>query len=118
MSKDADILSALVPDRSPESSGYDPEEPVSAPDPSHHWIAGGRWSQCRICGVRAHWPAAQRRCGVRSRRKGPGVPLGEWLEELVADAQRFRTWWLEHFPDRVVPTVPEWWAEFWEWRRG
>ena len=95
-----------------------PDGARPAPHESHTWRqVEDRWRECRLCGVRQHWPGAADRCSRPTSGRRKIDDIDAW-NALVSDLERFFAWWLarEDTPDNL-PSVEEWLANFMEWRR-
>lgn len=100
----------------------DPGEPLD-PHESHDMIARPRWHECRTCGQRDYWPGVQEACsrpgkGPKTKKdQGEPVTLRRALEVLAADVAAFGLWWIGRDLGDLRPSLDEWVAEFFEWRR-
>jgi len=97
-------------------SEHDPEQPLSEPHDSHEWVQADRWAECSVCGMRDYYPGGSEPC--------PGVPkhdqlitIDQALDLLAADLVRFREWWRVKGLETERPSMAEWAAEWFEWRR-
>lgn len=99
------------PDPSPE---YDPDTPLDI-DPSHDWVLGTRWCECSRCAVRDYFPAAKEPCKVLDRSKSKSISKSEARISLINELRRFFDWWPH---DEYLPSLADWAAEWFEWRRS
>jgi hypothetical protein len=112
-----------------DQPGYEPspapdvDAPVDVHD-SHDWILLPRWNECKRCRVRDYWPGAAEACpntGKKPGKKDPEivpVSLSAALTILSRDVIAFGVWWLGRDLGDLRPTIEEWAAEFFEWRRA
>jgi hypothetical protein len=92
----------------------DPEHPFEI-HASHHAIDGA----CIVCGAPDYWPLITKPCaGSVPSARARSVTASEAARVLRAEWHRFSVWWSEmQFPERL-PTAAEWFAEWFEWRKG
>lgn len=89
----------------------DPEHPFEIHE-SHHAIEGA----CIVCGAVDYWPLISKPCkGARPSRKGSSATDAARL--LRVEWHRFATWWSEREHPEILPSISEWFAEWFEWRK-
>lgn len=91
----------------------DPDQPREIHE-THHVVDG----VCLRCGVPEFWPAVEKRCGVKDRpRREVPVSIVEASLHLLAEWRRFASWWHDQGHAIHKPSLAEWFAEWFEWRR-
>lgn len=101
----------------PPTHEHDREAPLFT-HTAHNWARLDRWHECSLCGARDYWPAGASPCPrVPRTEKSEPVTLSDALATLRADLEQFEAWWKAKALGGLRPTLAEWAAEFWEWRR-
>lgn len=91
----------------------DPDRPFEIHE-SHHAIDGA----CVVCGAADYWPLIMKPCkGYRSSRPR-GSSASDAARALRIEWHRFATWWADREHPEILPSIAEWFAEWFEWRKG
>lgn len=95
----------------------DPDAPLD-PHESHEWVQHDRWAECATCGMRDYYPGASVECIGPAKPSETSISLSEAIALLAIDLERFREWWQVKGHEKERPTLAEWAAEWYEWRRA
>lgn len=85
---------------------------------SHDWkLAGGRWMACSRCETRGYWPGASRPCKLKKVDRAI-ISHREAHKLLKKDLTAFFEWWLARGEPSELPSLDEWAANYFEWRKS